>query len=96
MWGDLGKRERDADEEGCVRRLGEGGREVLVLDERERKTVVFKHLGRRVRRDPAGVAEASHRVRLQVHPVQTPSKGKSGQNSPTPTARPQTKLPYVE
>jgi hypothetical protein len=43
-------------------------------------------------RESAGISEASHRVRLQVHPVQTTSKGKSGQDSSTPTARPHKEL----
>ena len=54
-----------------------------------RKTVVFKPLGARDAATSSGVAEASFQVRLQTHPGQTYCKGKSGKDSPTPTARPQ-------
>jgi hypothetical protein len=54
-----------------------------------RKTVVFKPLGARDAATSSGVAEASFRVRLQTHPGQTCIKGKSGQDSPTPTMPPQ-------
>jgi hypothetical protein len=57
------------------------------------KTVVFKHLGRAMCREPAGVAETSFRVRLQGHPIQTSSKGKFEQDSSTPTAHLDAKFP---
>jgi hypothetical protein len=53
------------------------------------KTVVFKHVGRVNVSLLAGVAGRSHRVRLQAHPAQTHEKGKSWEDSPTPTGRPQ-------
>jgi hypothetical protein len=54
-----------------------------------RKTVVFKPLGARDAATSSGVAEASFSSAPTDAPGQTSCKGKSGQDSPTPTVGPQ-------